>query len=212
VSSDKRFPDWDRFNQLIGERLVSTRLWRLGFKVEVRHYHELQPNDLAGRALVIASLFDYGVGEEAIKRAGLADAPVPVICLEPAAYPALGMGGPKQDTDFGFFPGTARVTIAAPQHPLAGGLTGDRNDLFRKCAGWGKPADSATVIASLADKPEHAVVFAYDAGAKMTNRTAAARRVGLFLDPWALDEKSVTAWALADAAVEWCVEPTAANR
>lgn len=207
VSSDKRFPDWDRFNQLIGERLVSTRLWRLGFRVEVRHYHELQPGDLAGRALVIASLFDYGVGEEALKRAGLADASVPVICLEPAAYPVLGMTGPQEKTDFGFISGTRPVTIAAPEHTLAGGLTAEKDDLFRKIAGWGKPADSALAVVHLAGKPERVVVFAYETGAKMTDRTAPARRVGLFLDPLALDEKATTAWALADAAVAWCIEP-----
>jgi hypothetical protein len=207
VSSDKRFPDWDRFNQLIGERLVSTRLWRLGFKVEVRHYHELQPADLVGRALVIASLFDYGVGEEALKRAGLADTTVPVICLEPAAYPVLGMTGPQEKTDFGFISGTRAVTIADPNQPLAGGLTGEKSDLFRKIVGWGKPAASAIVVAHQAGKPERGVAFAYESGAKMIDRPAPARRVGLFLDPYALDDKATTAWALADAAVEWCVEP-----
>lgn len=208
VSRDKRFPDWDRFNQLISDRLVSTRLWRLGFRVEVRHYRDLQPADLDGRALVIASLFDYGIGaEEALRRVGLAEAAVPVICLEPAAYPALGMSGPKEKTDFGFLEGKGKICLASPEHPLAGGLSGEKDDLFRKCVGWGKPAGNAVTVAHLPGHTDRAVIFAYETGTKMMDHDSPARRVGLFLDPWALDENSATAWALVDAAVAWCVEP-----
>lgn len=115
---------WDRFNQLIGDKFVGSRLWQLGFRVETRHFDEVQPEDLAGRALVIVSLFEYGVGEPALERIGLASAPVPVLCLEPAGFPVLRMTGGEQGMDHGFKGGPSPVEILLPDHPLAAGLHG----------------------------------------------------------------------------------------
>lgn len=198
--------DWDKFNQLVTERLLNARLWQMGFRVDVRHFEDVQRSDLADRAIVIVSLFDYGIGEPALERIDLAHADVPVICLEPAGYPQLGMSAGKEGISFGFRAGHSPVDFVAPDHPLAAGLHGARDGLIRSIIGWGRPLDRATTIAHLPDHPEHAVIFAFDARQMLDGFPAPARRVGLFLDPSGISEQSHDSWRLLEAAVNWSVE------
>ena len=141
--------DWDKFNQLVTERLLNARLWQMGFRVDVRYFEDVQRSDLADRAIVIVSLFDYGIGEPALERIDLAHADVPVICLEPAGYQQLGMSAGKEGISFGFRAGHSTLDFVAPQHPLATGLHGARDGLIRGIIGWGRPLDRATTIAHL---------------------------------------------------------------
>lgn len=198
--------DWDKFNQLVNQKLLNARLWQMGFRVDVRHFEDVQPSDLANRAIVIVSLFDYGVGEPAIERIDLAHADVPVICLEPAGYPQLGMTAAREGTGFAFRSGKSAVKFVAPDHPLAAGLHGKRDGLIRGIIGWGRPLDSATLIAHLLEQPEQAILFAYDAQQMLNGFSAPERRVGLFLDPSGIGEHSQDSWHLLEAAVNWCVE------
>jgi hypothetical protein len=198
--------DWDKFNQLVAEKLLNARLWQMGFRVDVRHFEDVQRSDLADRAIVIVSLFDYGIGEPALERIDLAHADVPVICLEPAGYPQLGMSAGKDGISFGFRAGHSPVDFVAPLHPLAAGLRGARGGLLRDIIGWGRPLRSATLIAHLPEHPEQAIVFAYDAQQMLNNFSAPARRVGLFLDPSGISEQSHDSWQLLEAAVNWSVE------
>jgi hypothetical protein len=190
---------------------VGQRLRRLGFRVDVRAYQEVDPADLADRALVIVSLFDYRTGaEQALERIDLAHQAVPVICMEPAAFPVLGLTGPKLEQDFGFQGKEAvQVTFPLPDHPLSAGLRGEQVELFpaardNACMGWGRPRTTARTIAHLTDHPCRAVLFAYDSDAPMVGLSAPDRRIGLFLDPQRAAESSI-AWALFEAAVEWSV-------
>ncbi len=202
---------WDRFNQLIGDKLVGSRLWQLGFRVETRHFDEVQAGDLVGRALVIVSLFEYGMGEPALERIGLARASVPVLCLEPAAYPVLKMTGPGQGIDHGFKGGPSPVEILLPDNPLAGGLRGVSDRLFQEITSWGSPGPGALVIARLPARSDQAVLFAYDTGRALVTASgtppelAPARRVGLFLDPFAVTEDEKEVWQLFEASVDWSV-------
>ena len=178
----------------------------MGFRVDVRHFEDVQPSDLSDRAIVIVSLFDYGVGEPAIERIDLAHADVPVICLEPAGYLQLGMTAAREGTGFAFRSGKSAVKFVAPNHPLAAKLDGMRDGLLRGIIGWGRPLDSATLIAHLPEHPEQGIVFAYDAQQMLNNFSAPARRVGLFLDPSGISEQSHDSWRLLEAAVNWSVE------
>lgn len=198
--------DWDKFNQLVTEKLLNARLWQMGIRVDVRHFEDVQRSDLADRAIVIVSLFDYGIGEPALERIDLAHADLPVICLEPAGYPPLGMSAGKEGMSFAFRAGHSTVEFVAPQHPLAAGLHGANSGLIRGIIGWGRPLDSATLIAHLPEHPEQAIVFAYDAQQLLSNFSAPARRVGMFLDPSGISEQSQEAWRLLEAAVNWCIE------
>lgn len=203
--------DWDRFNQLIGDKLVGTRLWRLGFKVETKHYDEVQPGDLRDRALVIASVFASGVGEPALERLGLMASSLPVLCLEPAAYPTLGLTLGNNGTDFGWSKGADAVELIDPKHILSAGLSGSITQWFMKTSGWGRPASSAKIVASISGHPEQAALFAYDTGATLLPGSplvptqAPARRIGLFLDPSAMTDASHVVWRVFESAVDWSV-------
>lgn len=206
-----RNSDWNLFNQLIGDKLVGSRLWQLGFRVDTKHYDEVRTEDLENRALVIASVFDYGVGEPALERIRLATASVPVLCLEPVGYPALQMTGSDQGTDHGFWEGTSPVEFVLPDHPLSAGLRGPAGGLLQRVICWGRPAPGAFVVAHLPGRPDQAILFAYEAGSPLAGTATAppgiapARRVGLFLDPFAATGNQENAWRLFEAAVDWCV-------
>lgn len=199
---------WDRFNRLIGDKLVGTRLWRLGFKVETRHFDEVQPVDLQGRALVIVSIFAEGVGETVLERLRLATTGMPLICLEPAGYPTLGMAGGGAEAAYGFSSGGSEVTILPGTHPMLKGLSVPPASWLRTMQGWGCPPDGgARVLAHLPGRPDRAVWFAYESGAAMAapvNR-APARRTGLFLDPRAMIDPGSPVWQAFEASVDWSV-------
>ena len=196
---------WERFNQILIDKLVNARMWRLGFEVEVQHFDSVQVEDLVDRALVIVSLFDYDVGEPAISRIGLARLDLPVLCLEPAAYPVLGMTIEGEGVGFGFRHGVSSVEFPDSSHPLSGGYAGQQDGLLRGLIGWGRPARGATRIGRLPNNPDEAVLFSYDTGQEMTDFAAPARRVGLFLDPTGISVNTTKAWTVFEAAVDWCV-------
>lgn len=87
--------------------------------------------------------------------------------------------------------------------------------MFQEIIGWGTPGLEASVIASLPGQPNQAVLFAYDAGRPLVIRSgkpqevAPARRVGLFLDPFAVTEGEREVWQLFEAAVDWSVSTEA---
>ena len=199
---------WDRFNRLIGDKLVGTRLWRLAFKVETKHFDEVQPADLQGRALVIVSIFPDEVGEPVLKRLGLAYLAMPVICLEPAGYPALGMAAGGSVAPFGFSSGASEVSIVSGPHPMLKGLTVPPASWLRTMQGWGCPSSGgARVLAHLPGRPDRAVWFAYESGAAMAApvNQAPARRTGLFLDPRAMSDPRSPVWQVFEASVDWSV-------
>ena len=205
-----RVPSWEQFNRLIGNRLIGDRLWRLALSVEVRTFDQLEAADIKDRAFVVVSLFGFGEGiEDRLIRAGLPSSEVPILCLEPAAFPVLGMTGPEFNADFGFSGASMLIDIARPEHPLAGGFSGAGVRLFSheadRALGWAKPAESALKIAHLQNLPDHWMLFAFEKGAMMRDRVAPGRRVGLFLNPRGVDEQS-PALKLIDAAIQWCVE------
>ena len=210
ASYHKAPDDFARFNALVGDRLLGRRLRHLGFRVETKAHADVTAEDLAGRPLVIVSHSEEGVGfEESLGRAGLKTADVPVLCFEPVVFPTLAMTGTSRGRDFDWQAGGTAVEFPRPDHPLSGGLSGIRRDLFGKpgCFGWARPGDRAQTIAALEGDGSKVVMFGYEAGAEMVGSKAPRRRVGLFLDPSQVGEDSEPAWSLVEAAVEWCVEP-----
>lgn len=143
------------------------------------------------------SVFPEGVGEPALQRIGLSQAQVPVICLEPAGYPVLGLAdGPPREA-YGFASGTAPVSLAARnEHPILQKLKASPADWFRKIEGRGRPGAAASVLAKIQDQPGHAVWFVYEAGDPMAlgGSRAPARRVGLFLDPHRMTDHESPIW------------------
>src|SRR5262249_8094072 len=76
---------WLPFNQSVKERLLGEHLQRLAFRATVKDQTELQPEDLSGRPLIILSVAHFD--PEQLRRIGLTDTRVPILCLEGAAYP-----------------------------------------------------------------------------------------------------------------------------
>jgi len=198
--------EWERFNRILVEKLVDTRMWQLGFRVEEKHFRDVRAADLEDRSLVIVSLFEFGVGEPAIERIGLARADVPVLCLEPAAYPALDMTTETEDIGFGFERGSASVEFLDATHPLSGGYEGRQDQFVHDWVSWGRPENEAERIGQLYGQPDRSVMFGYDTGRQMATFAAPARRVGLFLDPTNISEQTTMAWTVFEAAIDWCVE------
>jgi ferric-dicitrate binding protein FerR (iron transport regulator) len=211
ITSKKRAPAHvKRFDRMVADRLLACRLRHLGFRVEAKDHLDVTASDLVGRPLVIVSFCQEEVGfEQSIERIGLRTADVPVLCLEPAIYPVLGLTGVRRGVDYDWLGARPSVTFPNPAHPLAGGLSGTRSDLFGKAssAGWARPGPGAVRIATIEGDASQVTLFAYEAGTGMVGAVAPRRRVGLFLDPAYTDAKSEAAWGLLEAAVEWCVEP-----
>ncbi len=212
VESLERSPpseQWGRFNREMASRLVSAHVQRLALAVAIKDHRELRAADLERRPLVIVSVAKRNVGfEDSLRRIGLAKAVAPVMCLEPIAFPVLGMTGSGRGADWEWGTPPARVRFPLPGHPLSGRRTGPIT--LPASIAWGRPAGEALRIAVLDDRPERAVLFAYDAGKQMVGAKAPARRVGLLLDPTVIvANPDVESWSLFEDAVNWCVEPTA---
>ncbi len=213
ITSKQQAPaSFKRFDRLVADRLLGSRLRHLGFRVETKDHLDATASDLIGRPLVIVSFCQEGVGfESSLERIGLKSAEVPVLCLEPVIYPILGLTGDRRGVDYDCVEAHPSVRFPDPSHPLSGGLGGTQVDLFGKASnivGWAMPGPSAVRIAAIEGDASKATLFAYEAGAGMVGLEAPRRRVGLFLDPTQTDAKSEAVWGLLEAAVEWCVEPT----
>lgn len=202
--------EWERFDRILADRMIGDRIWRSAMPVRVRTYHELQASDLEDCAVIVLSLFPFDLGiEQKLADLKLRELAVPIICLEPAGFPVLGLTGPTENVDFGFVKrGPLTVDIANPDHPLAGGYVGTSLDLFtykRIGLGWGRPAKSAIKIANLHRRSKSWILFAHEPGDKMVQGVAPARRVGIVLTPVGADYDSPI-FDLFDAAIEWCME------
>jgi ferric-dicitrate binding protein FerR (iron transport regulator) len=198
---------WAHFNREMASRLLSAHVRRLALQVVIKSHHQVQASDLKGRPLVIVSVSEEKVGfEDNLRRIGLAEARVPVMCLETIALPVLQMTGPKRGLDFEWSMPPKSVRFPRPDHPLSAGQAGMVR--LPVTFGWGRPAAEALRIAILDDHPDRAVLFAYDTGEKMMGRKAPARRLGLFLEPTFVDQLDTASWNLFEAAVNWCLEPT----
>jgi hypothetical protein len=201
--------DWEQFDQMLAERIMGDRLWRSAMPVRVRTYDELTANDFGDCSLVVLSVFPFQVGiEEKLIKLKVPELSIPVVCLEPAAFPVLGLTGQTRERDFGFARGPLVADVAAPNHPLSAGFVGTGLKLFaaqKSRYAWGKPAKAAHKILQINKFPDRWLLFAYDRGDSMVTSVAPARRVGLFMDPIGADYESPTL-DLIDAAIDWCLE------
>lgn len=201
--------DWERFDQILAERIVGDRLWRSAMPVRVRTYDELQAGDLEGCSLVVLSVFPAKVGiEQKLLALKLSKLATPIVCLEPVAFPLLGLTGSTREVDYGFARGPLVVDVATPGHPLAAGFAGSDLKFFANSKSpyaWGKPAAEAETIVRLHKHPDRWLMFAYDRGDTMVEGSAPARRVGVFMDPIGADYDSPTL-DLIDASIDWCLE------
>lgn len=201
--------NWERFNQVLADRIVGDRVWRSGTPVRVRTFEELEAKDLEDCALVVLSVFPLHAGvEEKLNRLELHKLPIPVVCMEPGGFPVLGMTGSEEGVDFGHSRGPLTVDIAVPGHPLAAGYVGESLQLFsykRYGYWWGKPRNTSIRIAHIHEYPDQWMLFGYEQGDAMVKGTAPARRLGLVIIPISADYDSAVL-DIIDAAIDWCLE------
>ena len=131
------------------------------------------------------------------------DVAAPVMTWEPYIYDDMNMTGLAENIDFGKLQGTT-VSINNSAHDMAAGLSGQVLVLKNPIeSSWGKPSNSATVIAVWQGQVTKAAIFAYAKGAEMVGKSAPERRVGFFFNDGVRDETTNDGWKLFDAAVRW---------
>jgi tetratricopeptide (TPR) repeat protein len=138
---------------------------------------------------------------------GLRDQATPVLVCHPGALYDLGMVTARPNLDFGTV-SYSDVFVGADLtgHPLTAGLVGPRTILTGNTVqGWGKASADALVAATVAGDSSKAVAFAYDLGAPMPGRDAAARRSAFLASENAPALFTPSGWLLFDAAVNWAL-------
>jgi hypothetical protein len=115
--------------------------------------------------------------------------------------------------DSGDFRGTlgnqTSLNIVLPDHPLAAGLQAGTHVILTtpQTYSWGVPDENAAVIATLADNPARALIYAYEPGSSMIgNFVAPARRIHLFLEDNTFAALNEAGLRLFDAAVAYALQ------
>lgn len=112
-------------------------------------------------------------------------ASLPVVTWKPYLLPQMGMSGMKENGDLGTVEKSRHLWMVNAPHPLFAGLPSGLLNVYTHGASmnWGKPGLGATIIATLAGKPNQVAEFAYEKGATVDQENIApARRVFIFLD------------------------------
>jgi hypothetical protein len=172
----------------------------LGFEVESHSQDEAQPVDISGAAaVIIGEALSSGNVSSAYK-----DVPIPVVITEPYVLDDMQLA---TDGTFNETPDKT-IVIVDPDHPIAGGLTGEVEIASEVppdiCSTSDIQGDAHVVATVLANG--HTCLATYEEGAKgMDGVPVPARRVFTFPfetliplltdDGWGLVERSVL-WAL----------------
>jgi hypothetical protein len=125
----------------------------------------------------------------------------PILVMKASLFDELGMTGPTRGADSGE-DNTTALLVVSEEHPLAAGL-GGLVQIVPGTVAWGRPPAGAVRVAVLSAEPTKVALFAYERGAAMVDRPAAARRVGFFATDRSGVAGSDAAMRLFDAAVDW---------
>jgi hypothetical protein len=159
--------------------------------------------DTQGKALVLitSSASVAGTGTK------FRDVAVPLMVLEPNIFGVMRLTA-EASRDHGT---TARketqIRIIEEDHPLAAGYSGDV-PVYRTPwrLSWGVPSPQAIAIATVVDDPGRVVIFAYLPGAEMVGGAAPAKRMAFFLHENTVDNLTMDALLLLDAAIAWMLD------
>ncbi|RYZ07085.1 MAG: hypothetical protein EOO73_13545 [Myxococcales bacterium] len=180
---------------------VRNRLQTLGFTVQVKAAASAVTADAAGKALVVVSstVASADVGSK------FKSVATPVLTWESAIYDDMALV-PSGATNLGTQTTQTSVTIAAPSHPMAAGLTGTPAVATSSTFSWGKPSASAVKVATLPSDATKTLIFGFESGSALSDGTTApARRVGLFLEDNTAASLNANGWNLFNQAVTWAV-------
>jgi hypothetical protein len=131
------------------------------------------------------------------------DAGIPLVVMKSSALDDLDMTGTNRSVDYDE-EDADDLLIIDDHHPLAAGLHGTLPFAASGASiAWGHPSATALRIAGLASVPAKFVIFAYDKGSAMLNRTAPARRIALLIGDRLSERGSNEANRLLSAAFDW---------
>jgi hypothetical protein len=184
---------------------MKARLEARGLVVDLRVDALSTAADAAGKAVVVISssinrenLFDA-------RKPRFQDAAVPTIVMKDGTIEVMGLGMGSAG-GFSTEVGETKISIVAPEDPLAAGLTGDvtvytKGDRLI----WAQPGAAARKIATVVGKATEVTIFAYDKGAMMTGGPAPAKRMGFFIHR--NTSYSADGLKLFDAALDYLLAP-----
>ncbi len=190
-----------------GDVALQARLSALGFQVSVavaataQALRTARQQSLLHDLVVVSSSYNAG----AVDAAPLSDLPVPILCMEPQAFSRLGMVEDRNDT-WGLEANRNALIITMPGHAMAAKRPAGQLTVLMgsNAMSWARPVASAIVVATTdRNRSDQATIFAYEAGAALAQGTAAARRVGFFLQEPSVSNLNDAGLALLDAAVKW---------
>ncbi|NWG75478.1 MAG: hypothetical protein HXY24_12855 [Rubrivivax sp.] len=183
---------------------VKTRLEAYGFEVYAMDDGATQAGDVDGMALIVISA-TVSSGNAADK---FASVPIPVLNWEVNVQDDFLMTWNATGVDLGETGNQTNLVIVRPDHPLAAGLPAETHTVVTvpQTFTWGWPdINRAVVVATLADAPERAGIYAYDTGQLLVDgmTPAPARRVHFFMQENAFAWLSEKGLRLFDAALGW---------
>jgi hypothetical protein len=181
---------------------IHRRLMGYGLDVVLVDDDVLAGVDLGGASVIVVSK----TARANTVRGRFRTLPRPVVLSESLLYDDMGMVNGAVAGSRGVSTNATTITVEAAAGPLAAGLAGAVAVTTQPLdMTWGVPNADAIRVGAVAGEPDHLALFAYEAGARMPQLTAPARRVGLFLSEGSADRLTPAGWALFDAAVRWAL-------
>lgn len=150
---------------------------------------------VVGADLVVIS----SSAESAPLQAKLKDIAIPTLVIEDAEFSKMGMASSGNHDA-----GVSQVMIAAGGSALVGNATG-MVTIADKAGelGWGTPAATAKIGATMPGNPAHAAIFGYEKGAQMSGMAAPARRAGFAIREALAAGLNADGLKLFDAILAW---------
>jgi hypothetical protein len=154
---------------------------------------------VAGADLVVIS----SSAESAPLQAKLKDIAIPTLVVEDAEFSKMGMASMGNHDA-----GVSQVVIAAGGSALVGDATG-MVTIAAKAGelGWGTPAATAKIGATMPGNPAHAAIFGYEKGAMMSGMAAPARRAGFAIREALAAGLNADGLKLFDSILSWVLLP-----
>lgn len=188
-------------NPTESDQEVRDRLATLEFDVQLISANRLAAADVSEAALVVVPVIRVDAVAELLR--GL---PVPILTWDQDLEPTFLFTEDEVDEAWGDTEPKLYIEIVNATHPLAAGLPAavlQVNEFPQEFA-WGVPGAEATIIATLDDNRERAVIYAYDKGAELVDGSdAPEKRVFFMLTDDTFLALNDDALKLFDAAVTW---------
>jgi hypothetical protein len=184
-----------------GESTLRTRMQSNGWTITTADDNGISDAAASGKQLVVVS----DTVNPTTMGTTFRTVTVPVVAWGGGEWANLSTTGAVAGTDYGTTTTQTQVNVTQPAHPLAANMAaGYQTVTTSTTLAWGKPASSATVVATQPSDATKMSVFGYDQGSTLVGGTP-ARRVGLFFTGTSLTALNATGLSLFDAAINRAV-------